>query len=309
MERWTDRRILQSWSRMQSNAAELIQSPLFPLSMEIDRRIDRLSVCVGALLSAHSSITSASPGSSVYWWLEMDERYEAEESVCYTNQFLTGEWTWRILAGRRMECVCLLPWGPEFTMWVLLFKEHRQLRLLQNCTNVTKSAQHLGVCTCEDKCLCDWSGQVWERSISAAAVDTCCFLSDKQHVLFSSISISIFLVPSQSLHLPFPLSFALSLSFPPPTHLLALLQCALIGWKLVSNHFNFVRVGYTIGYLEQAWARERGRAGDIPLGTVPAAGRAQWAWLRKRGPGRLAACLDRTGWSRTCLFGLEAFRD
>lgn len=128
MERWTDRRIRQSWSRMQSNAAELIQSPLFPSSIETDRRIDRLSVCVGALLSAHSSINSGPPGSSVYWWLEKDERYEAEESVSYSNQFLTGEWTWRILAGRHMECVCLLPWGPEFTMWVLL---HRQLRLLQ----------------------------------------------------------------------------------------------------------------------------------------------------------------------------------
>lgn len=108
-----------------------------------DRRIDRLSVCVGPMLSAHSSITSAFPGSSIYWWLEKHERYEAEESVCYTNQFLTGEWTWRILAGRRMECVCLLPWGPEFTMWVLLFKEHRQLwivlkiaQMLQNPYNI-----------------------------------------------------------------------------------------------------------------------------------------------------------------------------
>lgn len=99
----------------------------FASSMETNRRIDRL--CVGALLSAHSSITFALPGSSVYWWLEKDEQYEAEESVCYTNQFLTGEWTWPILAERCIECVCLLPWGPKIIMWVLLFKE--QLWLLQ----------------------------------------------------------------------------------------------------------------------------------------------------------------------------------
>lgn len=115
------------WSRTR---AELIQSPLFPSSVETVRRIDRQSVCVGALLSAHSSITSAPPGSSVYWWLEKDERYEAEESVCSTNPSLTGKYTWRILAGRYMECVSLLPWGPEIIIWVLLFKDHRQLWLL-----------------------------------------------------------------------------------------------------------------------------------------------------------------------------------
>lgn len=91
---------------------------------------------------------------------------------------------------------------------------------------------------------------------------TCSFLLHLSRFLFFS------LVPSQSLHLPFPLSFPLSLSFPPPTHLLALLQCALIGWKLVSNHFNFVRVGYTIGYLEQAWVRER-REGGGHFPSVP----------------------------------------
>lgn len=131
---------------------------------------------------------------------------------------------------------------------------------------------------------------------------TCSFILCLPWFLFFS------LVPSQSLHLPFLLSFALSLSFTPPPPL-ALLQCALIGWKLVSNHFNFFRVGYTIGYLNQTWAREKGRAGGIPLSPVPTPGRAQWAWLRKLGPGRLAACLDRTGWSRSSLFGLEAFRD
>lgn len=183
--------------------------------METDRRIDRLSVCVGALLSAHFSITSAPPGSSVYWWLEKDERYEAEESVCYINQFLTGEWTWRILAGRRIECVCLLPWGPEIIMWVLLFKEHRLLQKLYVCAHtclinisvIVRDKQRLGAI---NKCSNS------RYSLLPVRLTTCSFLD-----FYSSPSCQV----NPSIFRFLCLSPCLSLFHPTPT---CLLYCSVL---------------------------------------------------------------------------------
>lgn len=103
----------------------------------------------------------------------------------------------------------------------------------------------------------------WEWSIRAAKVDTRRFLADKQHVPLISAHLHFYSSLSCQVNPSIFLFLCLSpcLSPYPPTHLLALLQCALIGWKLVSNHFNFVRVGYTIGYLKQAWAREKREGG------------------------------------------------
>ncbi len=80
-----------------------------------------------------------------------------------------------------------------------------------------------------------WTNKVWERSISAATVDTRCFLSDKLHVPLSSVYLVFYffsLVPSQSLHLPFLLSFALSLSFTPPP---AMLYCSVLWLDEISS--------------------------------------------------------------------------
>ncbi len=190
----------------------------FASSMETDRRIDRLSVCKGALFSAHSSITSALPGSSIYWWLEKDE------------------WTWRILTERCIECVCLLPLCPEIIMWVLLFKE--QLRLLQNCMSVqclSESDKRLWLC---------WTNNVWERSISAAQSILVAFLSDKLHVPLPSVYFVFYffsLVPSQSLHLPFLLSlpclFLYTIPPPPPPPPPPCSTAVCSDWmNLISNH-------------------------------------------------------------------------
>lgn len=159
------------------------------------------------------------------------------------------------------------------------------------------------------------TNSVWEWSISAATVNTRCFLSDKQHVPFSSVYLDFYSSPSCRVNLSIfhflCLSPCLSLpTTPPPTTTThtptCLLYCSVL-WLDESSSRTTLTLSELVIPLaistRPGWEKKGGQ------GAFPSVPYPLRAWLRKLGPGRLAACLDRTGWSRTSLFGLKAFRD